>query len=44
MLEKIQKPNDIKKIPADQLPALAEEIREFIIAVSYTHLTLPTIA
>ena len=32
MLEKIQKPNDIKKIPADQLPALAEEIREFIIA------------
>ena len=22
MLEKIQKPNDIKKIPADQLPAL----------------------
>ena len=31
MLEKIQKPNDIKKIPADQLPALAEEIREYII-------------
>lgn len=31
MLEKIQKPNVIKKIPADQLPALAEEIREFII-------------
>lgn len=31
MLEKIQKPNDIKKIPADQLPALAEEIQEFII-------------
>lgn len=31
MLEKIQKPNDIKNIPADQLPALAEEIREFII-------------
>ena len=31
MLEKIQKPNDIKKIPADQLPALAEEIRDFII-------------
>ena len=31
MLEKIQKPNDIKKIPADELPALAEEIREFII-------------
>ena len=31
MFEKIQKPNDIKKIPADQLPALAEEIREFII-------------
>ena len=31
MLEKIQKPNDIKKIPADQLPALAEEIREFLI-------------
>lgn len=34
MLEKIQKPNDIKKIPADQLPALAEEIREFIIESS----------
>lgn len=31
MLEKIQKPNDIKKIPADQLSALAEEIRKFII-------------
>lgn len=31
MLEKIQKPNDIKKIPADQLPALADEIRELII-------------
>lgn len=31
MLEKIQKPNDIKKIPADQLLALAEEIRKFII-------------
>ncbi len=31
MLEQIQKPNDIKKIPADQLPALAEEIRQFII-------------
>ena len=31
MLEKIQNPNDITKIPADQLPALAEEIREFII-------------
>lgn len=31
MLEKIQKPNDIKKLPVDQLPALAEEIREFII-------------
>lgn len=31
MLEKIQKPNDIKKIPADQLPALAEEIRKYII-------------
>lgn len=31
MLEKMQKPNDIKKIPADQLPALADEIREFII-------------
>ena len=31
MLEKIQKPNDIKKIPADQLPALAEELRKFII-------------
>ena len=31
MLEKIQKPNDIKNIPAEDLPALAEEIRSFII-------------
>ncbi|MCI5650047.1 MAG: 1-deoxy-D-xylulose-5-phosphate synthase [Fusicatenibacter sp.] len=31
MLEKIQKPNDVKKIPAEDLPALAEEIRSFII-------------
>ena len=31
MLEKIQKPNDINNIPADQLPARAEEIRKFII-------------
>ena len=31
MLEKIHKPTDIKTIPADLLPALAEEIREFII-------------
>ena len=36
MLEKIQKPNDIKKIPADQLPALADEIREFIESLSKT--------
>ena len=31
MLEKIKKPNDIKKIPAEQLPELAGEIREFLI-------------
>ena len=31
MLEKIQKPNDIKKIPSDKLQSIAEEIREFII-------------
>ena len=43
MLEKIQKPNDIKKIPADQLPALAEEIREFIIeSLSKTGGTIPS--
>ena len=29
MLEKIQKPNDINKIQADQITALAEELREF---------------
>ena len=31
MLEKINKPNDIRKIPAESLPELAEEIREFLI-------------
>ena len=31
MLEKIKKPNDIKKIPAEQLPELAGEIWEFLI-------------
>ena len=31
MLEKIKKPNDIKKIPEDRLPELAEEIREFLV-------------
>ncbi len=31
MLEKIVKPNDIKKIPEERLPELAEEIREFLI-------------
>jgi len=32
MLEKIHQPNDIKKIPAGQLPKLADEIRQFMIA------------
>ncbi|MCI8371792.1 MAG: 1-deoxy-D-xylulose-5-phosphate synthase [Lachnospiraceae bacterium] len=31
VLEKITKENDIKDIPEDQLPLLAEEIREFLI-------------
>ena len=31
MLEKINHPNDIKNLPAQDLPALAEEIREFLI-------------
>ena len=31
MLERIHQPNDIKKIPADALPGLAQEIREFLI-------------
>ncbi|MBR3039054.1 MAG: 1-deoxy-D-xylulose-5-phosphate synthase [Lachnospiraceae bacterium] len=30
-LERINKPNDIKKIPKEGLPILAEEIREFLI-------------
>ncbi|MDO4622740.1 MAG: 1-deoxy-D-xylulose-5-phosphate synthase [Eubacteriales bacterium] len=31
MLEKINQPNDVRKIPADQLQGLADEIREFLI-------------
>lgn len=31
VLEKINQPNDIKKIDADELPLLADEIREFLI-------------
>ena len=31
MLERIKKPNDVKKIPAERLPELAEEIRGFLI-------------
>lgn len=31
VLEKIQKPNDVKKLPAWQLPILASEIRSFLI-------------
>ena len=31
MLEKIQKPNDIKKIPEEQLTEVAAEIREFLV-------------
>ena len=37
MLEEIRQTNDIKKIPVEQLPQLAEEIREYLIrAVSRT--------
>ena len=32
MLEKIRKPNDVKKIPANRLPELADEIRQFMIS------------
>ncbi|MDD3279170.1 MAG: 1-deoxy-D-xylulose-5-phosphate synthase [Lachnospiraceae bacterium] len=31
MLEKIKKENDVKKIPEEQLPELAAEVREFLI-------------
>ncbi|MCR5304435.1 MAG: 1-deoxy-D-xylulose-5-phosphate synthase [Lachnospiraceae bacterium] len=31
LLEQIKKPNDIKKIPASDMPALAAEIREFLV-------------
>ncbi|MCR4786091.1 MAG: 1-deoxy-D-xylulose-5-phosphate synthase [Lachnospiraceae bacterium] len=31
LLDRIQKPNDIKKIPKEELPRLAGEIREFLI-------------
>ncbi len=31
LLDKIQQPNDIKKIPQEQYPELAEEIRSFLI-------------
>ncbi|MBQ5534233.1 MAG: 1-deoxy-D-xylulose-5-phosphate synthase, partial [Lachnospiraceae bacterium] len=31
LLDRIQKPNDIKKIPREELPRLAGEIREFLI-------------
>ena len=44
VLEKIQKENDIKKLTPEELELLKDEIRQFLIAVSYTHLTLPTIA
>ena len=31
ILEKIQKPNDIQKVPLEQFPALAAEIRRFLV-------------
>ena len=31
LLDQIQKTNDIRKIPAEDLPELAEEIREFLV-------------
>ena len=31
VLDKIEGPNDIKKLDMQELPALAEEIREFLI-------------
>ena len=41
ILEKIKKPNDIKKLDTGQLPLLADEIRQFLIekiSVSGGHL------
>ena len=31
LLDQISSPQDLKKLPADQLPALCEEIRTFLI-------------
>ena len=31
LLDKIQAPGDIKKLPAEDMPALCEEIRNFLI-------------
>jgi len=31
LLESINNPNDLKKLPAEQLPLLAEEIRQFLL-------------
>ena len=40
ILETIQTYNDVKKVPMEQMPQLAQEIRDFLIhtPVSYTHL------
>ncbi|MDD7219434.1 MAG: 1-deoxy-D-xylulose-5-phosphate synthase N-terminal domain-containing protein, partial [Clostridia bacterium] len=32
ILDKIKKPNDIHKIPLEDFPKLAEEIRDFLIS------------
>ena len=37
ILDKIQKPNDIRKIPEEEYPALAQEIRELIIESVSAH-------
>ena len=40
ILDRINKPNDIKDIDREDLPELADEIREFLVLKSYEDLTL----
>ena len=41
VLDKIQRPNDVKELKEQELPILADEIRQFIIdKVSLIHVTL----
>ena len=38
LLNTINSPADLKRLQASQLPLLADELRDYIIPVSYTHL------